>query len=191
MISVTEPTNNTRYVYFDDGGVIMSITGRELESNSGNFAYFNIEDISNFLNGTYKFSDYTVVRTSNPLVFEIIKKKVNIRTRNAENQIHKIVKSDETGIIVEITETSIQIYASDTLINSTNVKENQKVSVAGTTHHPFFITHKDKPNFIIDTVFVDFGKLLSGVKTIINYEHKYDISVYTKKYFDTYSLRRA
>lgn len=191
MISVLEQTNTTRAVYFNDDGIITSITGRVDENNTDMFAFFEIETVMPFIEGTYKFTDYTVKRTDNPLLFEIIKRKVNIKQRNVENQIAKIIEVEDADINVEITDDAIVISASDGLVDKSGVDENQNVIVAGATEHPFFITHKDKPEFLISTELVKFSDLLSGKQTVINYEHKYDVSVYTRRYFDSYSLRRV
>lgn len=191
MISVLEQTNTTRAVYFNDDGIITSITGRVDENNTDMFAFFEIETVMPFIEGTYKFTDYTVKRTDNPLLFEIIKRKVNIKQRNVENQIAKIIEVEDADINVEITDDAIVISASDALVDKSGVDENQNVIVAGATEHPFFITHKDKPEFLISTELVKFSDLLSGKQTVINYEHKYDVSVYTRRYFDSYSLRRV
>lgn len=191
MISVLEQTNTTRAVYFNDDGIITSITGRVDENNTDMFAFFEIETVMPFIEGTYKFTDYTVKRTDNPLIFEIIKRKVNIKQRNVENQIAKIIEVEDADINVEITDDAIVISASAGLVDKSDVDSNQDVIVAGATVHPFFITHKDKPEFLISTELVKFSELLSGEKTVINYEHKYDISVYTRRYFDSYSLRRV
>lgn len=191
MISVLEQTNTTRAVYFNDDGIITSITGKVDENNTDMFAFFEIETVMPFIEGTYKFTDYTVKRTDNPLLFEIIKRKVNIKQRNVENQIAKIIEVEDADINVEITDDAIVISASDGLVDKSGVDENQNVIVAGATEHPFFITHKDKPEFLISTELVKFSDLLSGKQTVINYEHKYDVSVYTRRYFDSYSLRRV
>lgn len=191
MISVLEQTNTTRAVYFNDDGIITSITGRVDENNTDMFAFFEIETVMPFIEGTYKFTDYTVKRTDNPLIFEIIKRKVNIKQRNVENQIAKIIEVEDADINVEITDDTITISASDALVDKSGVDANQNVIVAGATEHPFFITHKDKPEFLISTELVKFSELLSGKQTVINYEHKYDVSVYTRRYFDSYSLRRV
>lgn len=191
MISVLEQTNTTRAVYFNDDGIITSITGKVDENNTDMFAFFEIETVMPFIEGTYKFTDYTVKRTDNPLLFEIIKRKVNIKQRNVENQIAKIIEVEDADINVEITDDAIVISASDALVDKSGVDENQNVIVAGATEHPFFITHKDKPEFLISTELVKFSDLLSGKQTVINYEHKYDVSVYTRRYFDSYSLRRV
>lgn len=191
MISVIDPTATTRYVYFNDSGIINSISGRPMEDTSDSYAFFELDDIIDFVQGNIRFTDYTVTRTDNPLVFEIVKKKVNVRQRNVQNQIYKLQTTEEYDILVEVSNKEIKVSASDDLVRRSGVRKNQSVSIAGTDMHPFFITFKDKPDFLIDTILVSMSDLLCGETVSINYEHKYDISVYTKKYFDTYSLRRA
>ena len=191
MISLIEPTKTTRLVYFDDTGSIKTITGRILEDNEDTFTYFELEDIIEFIEGTKKFTDFAVTRTDKPLIFEIVKKKANVRQRNVKNQIHKITDAGDTDIVIETREGSVTIYANDDLVKKSGVKKNQSVTFAGTDMHPFFVTHKDKPDFIISTLLVSFSDILSGEKVSINFEHKYDVSIYTKKYFDTYTLRRV
>ena len=191
MISLIEPTKTTRLVYFDDTGSIKTITGRILEDNEDTFTYFELEDIIEFIEGTKKFTDFAVTRTDKPLIFEIVKKKANVRQRNVKNQIHKITDVGDTDIVIETREGSVTIYANDDLVKKSGVKKNQSVTFAGTDMHPFFVTHKDKPDFIISTLLVSFSDILSGEKVSINFEHKYDVSIYTKKYFDTYTLRRV
>ena len=191
MISLIEPTKTTRLVYFDDTGSIKTITGRILEDNEDTFTYFELEDIIEFIEGTKKFTDFAVTRTDKPLIFEIVKKKANVRQRNVKNQIHKITDVGDTDIVIETREGSVTIYANEDLVKKSGVKKNQSVTFAGTDMHPFFVTHKDKPDFIISTLLVSFSDILSGEKVSINFEHKYDVSIYTKKYFDTYTLRRV
>ena len=191
MITSTIEDNRTnRYVYFDDTGTITSISGRT-DDTDNMYAIFKLDDILPFIEGTYKFSDYTVARNSNPLVYDIVKRKVNIKQRSAENQISKIIELDGADINIEMTDNSIVISASDGLVARSNVDKNQSVVVAGTDSHPFFITHKDKPEFLINMQMIKFSDLLSGEKVTINYDYKYDISIYTRKYFDSYSLRRV
>lgn len=191
MISVIDPTATTRYVYFNDSGIINSISGRPIEDTTDSYAFFELDDIVDFVQGNIRFTDYTVTRTDNPLVFEIVKKKVNVRQRNVQNQIYKLQTTEEYDILVEVSNNEIRISASADLVRRSGVRKNQSVSIAGTDKHPFFITFKDKPDFLIDTILVSLSDLLCGETVSINYEHKYDVSVYTKKYFDTYSLRRA
>ena len=49
---------------------------------------------------SYKFSDYIVSRTKNPLVYEIMKTKVDIKRRNKDNQLHKILTTDDADILL-------------------------------------------------------------------------------------------
>jgi len=191
MISLIEATATTRYVYFNDSGMITSISGRLDEESSNSYALFEMDDIKDFITGDKKFSDFTITRTDNPLIYEIVKKKVNVRQRNVKNLIYKLSDNEEYDILVEVNKKEITVSASDDLVKRSGVRKNQRISIGGSDKHPFFITFKDKPDFIIETLLVDMSDLLAGETITINYEHKYDVSVYTKKYFDTYSLRRA
>ena len=187
--SVLYKTNTSRYVYFDTDGQITTITGRPTEDDAM-FAYFELSDMIPFIDGTAKFTDYTMKRSSNPLVYELVRRKVNLTQRNSENQITKIPEYGDGDIIVELKDDCIVFSASDALVVASNVDKNQTVIVAGTDEHPFFITHKDRPEFLISTQLIKFSDLLSGEKVTIKYEYKYNVSVYTRKYFDSYSLRR-
>lgn len=191
MISILEPTSATKVVYFDEVGLISQITSRIDDDSVHTCANFEIDDIKDFIEGTKKFSDYAVTRTDNPLIFEIVKKKADLRQRNVNNQISKIETIKDADINVDINADNITFSASDTLVKKSNVRKNQKVAIAGTDVHPFWVTHKDRPDFIISTMLIDLSDLLSGEIISINYEHKYEVSIYTKKYFDTYSLRRT
>lgn len=188
--SILEKTQSARFVYFDNSGTITSISNRKSEDTNEMFAYFELDDVIPFIDGTEKFTDFTVKRSANPLVYEIVKYKVKLKQRNVENQISKIMSSGDGDIIVELTDDAIVISANPDLVIKSNVDKNQSVVIAGTDAHPFFITHKDKPEFVISTQLVKFSDLLSGEKVTINYDYKYNISVYTRKYFDSYTLRR-
>jgi len=188
--SILEKTQSARFVYFDNSGTITSISNRQSEDTNEMFAYFELDDVIPFIDGTEKFTDFTVKRSANPLIYEIVKYKVKLKQRNVENQISKIMSSGDGDIIVELTDDAIVISANPDLVIKSNVDKNQSVVIAGTDVHPFFITHKDKPEFVISTQLVKFSDILSGEKVTINYDYKYNISVYTRKYFDSYTLRR-
>jgi hypothetical protein len=77
--------------------------------------------------------------------------------------------------------------ANDKLKEVIGIDENQVVTIAGKTEHVFFVTHKDRPDFLIKTILVPFSELLSSGKSIKLSYNKYNVSVYTQKYFDKYS----
>lgn len=191
MKSILEKTPASRYVYFDNSGTITSITNRVSEDANEIYAIFDFDDILPFIDGTVKFTDYTVSRTDNPLVYEIVKHKVKLKQRNAESQISKITDCKDADIMIEYKDSSIEFSVDLSLVEKSKVSKNQSVVIAGTDEHPFFVTHKDRPEFLIDMVMVKFSDLLCGEKVVINCDYKYDISIYTRKYFDSYSLRRA
>ena len=188
MISVIEQTKTCRAVYFDGFSKISQITNQILDTKDL-FAWFEFDDIKPLLDGRYKFSDYIVKRTDNPLVYEIIKTKVDIRRRNKDNQLHKILTTEDADILLHFEDDELVLEGSNKLNESIGIDPNQLVSVAGKTHHVFFITHKDRPEFLIKTIEVPFSELLSTGKRVKLRVNKYSISVYTQKYFDKYSWR--
>jgi hypothetical protein len=190
MISLIEKTDTCRAVYFDGFNKIVQITN-QIHDTKDLFAWFEIEDIKPFLDGRYKFSDYIVSRTDNPLIYEIIKTKVDIRRRNKDNQLHKILTTEDADILLHFEDDELVFEASEKLNKSIGIDSKQVVSVAGKTDHVFFITHKDRPEFLIKTVLVPFSELLSTAKHVKLSYNKYSISVYTQKYFDKYSWRKV
>ena len=188
MISLIEKTNTCRAVYFDGFNKITQITN-EVQDTKDLFAWFEFDTIEPFLAGTLKFSDHIITRTDNPLIYEIIKTKVDIRRRNKDNQLHKITTTEDTDILIYIEDGDLVFEASENLKKIIEVDPHQVVTVAGRTEHVFFVTHKDKPEFLIKTILIPFSELLSTGKRVKFVENKYSISVYTQKYFDKYSWR--
>lgn len=190
MISLIEKTNTCRAVYFDGFNKITQITN-QIQDTKDLFAWFEIKEIEPFLDGSYKFSDYIVKRTKNPLIYEIIKSKVDIKRRNKDNQLHKILTTEDADILLSLNDDELVFEANDKLKESIDIDPNQLVSVAGKTDHVFFITYKDRPEFLIKTVEIPFSELLSTGKHVKLAFNKYNISVYTQKYFDKYSWRKV
>ena len=188
MISLINKTDTCRAVYFDSFNKITQITN-QIQDTKDMFAWFEIEDVEPFLAGRYKFSDYIVSRTDNPLVYGIVKSKVDIKRRNKDNQLHKILTIDDADIFIHIEDDELVFESSEKLTESIGIDPNQLVSVAGKSDHVFFVTHKDRPEFLIKTIEVPFSELLSTGKRVKFVENKYSISVYTQKYFDKYSWR--
>ena len=190
MKSVIDRTDSCRAVYFDSFSKITQITN-QIQDTKNLFAWFEMKEIEPFLKGNYKFSDYIVKRTNNPLIYEIIKSKVDIKRRNKDNQLHKILETKDADILLSFDDDGLVFEANDKLKENIEVDPNQLVSVAGKTDHVFFITHKDRPEFLIKTVEIPFSELLSTGKHVKLAFNKYSISVYTQKYFDKYSWRKV
>jgi hypothetical protein len=189
MISLINKTDTCRAVYFDGFNKISQITN-QIQDTKDLFAWFEIKDIEPFLNGSYKFSDYIVSRTDNPLVYEIVKSTVDIKRRNKDNQLHKVLEIEDADIFVSLEENELVFEANEKLKKTIGIDANQLVTVAGKTDHVFFITYKDRPEFLIKIVEIPFSELLSTGKRIKFVDNKYSISVYTQKYFDKYSWRK-
>jgi hypothetical protein len=190
MKSVKEKTQTSRAVFFDDDGIITQISGRVEDGNESKYAWFEIADVLPFLDGKIKMSDYVVSRTKNPAIYEILKRQVQLRQRNVKSQLTKIGNDTDAEIILKITsDGSIMISASKEVVNEMNVSENQDVQIAGLSVHPFFVTFKDRPDFLLEILSVPFAGILTGDGVVIQtpFEQN-EISIYTKKYFNSYSL---
>jgi hypothetical protein len=190
MLSIIEKNDTCRAVYFDSLSKITQITN-QIQDTKDLFAWFEFDTIKPFLEGTLKFSDHIITRTDNPLIYEIIKTKVDIRRRNKDNQLHKITTTENTDILIYIEDGDLVFEASENLKKIIEVDPHQVVTVAGKTEHVFFVTYKDKPEFLIKTILIPFSELLSTGKRVKFEENKYSISVYTQKYFDKYSWRNV
>ena len=124
-------------------------------------------------------------------VYEIIKSKVDIKQRSKDSQLYRLPDTKYCDISVTWDGSELCFSPSKEVIENANVDEKQNVTVAGKTHHPFFITYENRPDFIIQTVSIPFSKLLSS-ETRVKFEYnKYSISLYTQKYLETYSFRRT
>lgn len=188
MKSSLVKTDTCRAVYFNEYNKIVQISNREIDRKEL-FAWFEIEDVMGLLDGSMKMSDYVIKRTSNPLVFEIVKSKVDIKRRSKNNQLHKIESNESPDIMVSMKDDILSISCSDKLKNKLELNEGQDITVAGKSHHVFFVTHKDRPDFLIQTITVPFSELLTTGKNVKVEYNKYNVSVYTQKYFDNYSWR--
>jgi len=189
----THETKNSRVVFFNDAGDIHSIASRHSEDSNPllKSTWFTIEAILPFLTGDYKFSDYKVVSTDDIFVYEIIKSKVDIKQRSKDSQLYKLSDTKYCDIEVTWDGSELCFSPSKKVRKNANVDKHQNVTVAGKTHHPFFITYENRPDFIIQTVSIPFGQLLS-TETKVKFEYnKYSISLYTQKYLETYSFRRT
>jgi len=189
MISLKEPTETTRIVNFDDNGNILSISSTIDEDLK--HTYFEIEDIKPFLEGVIKISDFKIVKVPDSVfTYEIKRTKVDIKQKSKENQLVKIEEYDNAEINITYDGETISLKPSEDLKEKSKVDSSQSVTVAGKTKHMFFVTYKDRPDFLIKTLSIPFAKLLSeGVEVKFEY-NKYDISIYTQKFLDTYSFRR-
>ena len=189
MISVKEPTETTRIVNFDDNGNILSISSTIDEDKK--HTYFEIEDINPVLEGVIKISDFKIVKIPDSVfTYEIKRTKVDIKQKSKENQLVKIEEYDNADIDITYDGETISLKPSEDLKAKSEVDASQSVTVAGKTKHMFFVTYKDRPDFLIKTLSIPFAKLLSdGVDVKFEY-NKYDISIYTQKFLDTYSFRR-
>lgn len=178
-----------RYVYFDNDGVITQITSAKDDKSDGLYALFELSDVIPFIDATYRFSDYVVAKTKNPLEYEIKKKKVQYKSRSVSSQFSKIDTCIDAEIVLNYSKGILSFKSSDSVVKNSGITFGQEVEISGAKEHPFFVTVKDRPDFILETVLVPFSDLLVGEKYEVKLNTPYkEIGVYTRPIFNSYTL---
>lgn len=180
---------NYRTVQFDDTGSITAISGKEPTDEDVSFASFEFADVRGFLIGDMQLSDYIVVQSANPLVFDIVKREIKMHSRSKSSSFHKVSHCNGSEVVILLENNKITVSASAEVVSEANVGINNEVTIAGKKVHDFYVTLKDNPNFVISKISVPFNYIFSGSTYEIetNFD-KNEVSIYTKKYFNTYSL---
>ena len=184
-----DETVKSRAVYFTEDGVITKISSVVDTETDQQYTWFALQDVLPFLDGVYKFSDYLVVKTKNPTIFEIVRRTVDIKQRSSDRLLQKISTCDNAEIMLKLNSKSIKFYASKEIVEEFNVDINNEVNVAGSPIHTFYVTFKDNPDFIISKIDVPFNMILSGKE--FDAEIPLDaskVSVYSKRLFNSYSM---
>ena len=185
-----ENKRSVRVVSFDEKGKIDSISSKEPEQDNLLFAYFTMEDMIPFMQGTNKMSDYLVSKTKDVFTYEIIKNKVDIKKRSKESQLFQIPYMENVDIDITYDGKELKFTPSEDIVKGSGVTSSQQVTVGGKHAHVFFVTHDNKPEHLIQTLQIPFAELLSGPVSIKFEYNKYSISLYTQKFLETYSFRR-
>lgn len=169
-----------KIVYFDDNGGIESFENNILSDSNNKYAYFKTSDVSILLDGTRKIDDFHVIYKNDTVSYYIVQKDKNII--NITQCTKKLETVSNPTIIIDIIDTGFSFQlAKDILIDTTLLaKLNQN----------FYITLHEEPDFIIDSINLNYENIISGEKYEINYVHKYnDISMYiTEEILKTYSI---
>ena len=174
-------SDDYKIVYFDDNGIIESFENRVCSDSNNTYAYFKTSDISILLDGTRKIDDFHVIYKNDTVSYYIVQKDRK-KPIHIKNNIQKLETVSNPTIIIDIIDTGFSFQlAKDISVDTTLLaKLNQN----------FYITLQDEPDFIIDSINLNYENIISGEKYEINYVHKYnDISMYiTEEILETYSI---
>lgn len=177
-----------RYVYFTNDGAITKISSKREDDNDSLWATFVIGDVLPFIDGTYRFTDYIVNKNSTDIGYSILKKKVDLKSRAIETQIKKITPCNDADIVVLLQDSIIKIRAAERIIEK-GISSDQEVMIAGKSEHSFFLTLRDNPDYVLKEILVPYNVILTGSEFLQNIPFpKTKVSVYTRPYFNTYSL---
>jgi hypothetical protein len=187
MHSIIIPTK--KYVYFDNNGNILSISGSN--TSDGQFVEVDLNDVINLINGTENITSYIVVYDISKKTYVLKEKFSNEEIIfNVNDQIHQVPKikstSPDIGIIQNIK------YKTWNFLIDTTLKENllsQNLSLDKILY--FHITRKNDPHELYRTLTVNIATLVEDPAFSIEFtsENELDdsnISVYTVKRLQSY-----
>ena len=89
-ITSIEKRDSARIISFDDNGKILAISSTEPEDENTLFAYFDVSDVTKFMTGEEKLSDFLISKTKDVFTYELVKTRVHLQKRSKESQLHKI-----------------------------------------------------------------------------------------------------
>lgn len=148
---------------------------------------------TDFLNLKKRLKDYIVVPSSkDDVAYELKFIHKDLDEFDIEKSIHRIPKNLET-------ETNSVIIKQNTLEGfwEITITDSLKSTLSSTTYyhnkgHDIYVTYKDDPNILLDTLRIEFSPLLhNGVYRVEKYNKKVaqnnNVSVYCGKLLDNYS----
>jgi hypothetical protein len=187
LASISVPTLDLYYVYFDEAGNINSITNEKKHESALSFVMFEFSRIEKFFNGTDNFINYKVSLADKDTPV-LIKK---VEEAGANINFLKTIDNPRADNSVLVVEWNLIDKAWNFYIPK---KHKEQLLVLGiNVTLLFFITIKNNMNFIIRSVSIDTKELLeSDIVTIpwttTKEANISDISIITKKFFDSYGL---
>lgn len=194
MIS-SVPENYTggqkRIVYFTEVGNIKQILAAPKEDVPDNerCAWFSLKSVAPFLNGQEGLTKYKVVKRDSG-GYDIVKRKATLPNIVRLNQIFEIKDSGDADVSLTIHDGEMKIVASEEIIDA--YKHNpthKKIVILNETHHSFYITVKNRPEFLIETIQIELDDLVRGVECKAPFNHDINnVSIRTRRFFDTYSV---
>lgn len=191
-IKTLSSDNPFKVVYFDSEGTITSFENRIDKNNKNNFAYFSAADLLNFLDGTNIVNGYSVIFKKDKMHYVIVRRDAStyIVKNKGTNDIRRIDYHLSPDLKIYVTNNGFDIVATTNLEEFfVDEKNNKDIIIKNNKSHIFYITLKNESGLLIDTIKLDYSKILTGKKQTIKYEHKYkNISIYANYIFTTYSM---
>lgn len=178
-----------KYVYFDNNGNILSISGSN--SAEGQFVEVDLNDVINLIKGTENITSYVVVYDISKKTYVLKEKFSNEEIIfNVNDQIHKISKSSDLNPDITIIQ-DIKNKVWKFVIDPT-LKENLMLQNLSLDKLLFFhLTRKNDPHELYRTLTVNIATLLDDPSFNIRFcsENELDYSntsVYTVKRLQSY-----
>ncbi len=179
--------DNNYLIYFDKStGAILSITNEERPDLSS-FIKMPYDDVKLFLEGKQNFNDFKIVFEKDQITLVSAKVSTDINF----NSLILVPVSDNIDSSLSI-ENHVDVKHWAFKIRD-DVKVGLKQKILDVTLDFYISTYQNK-NFIFRTISITLDELVKKDKVFIPHEFdiesdKTQVSIVTKKFFDTYNLR--
>lgn len=182
------------YIYYEkSSGIIKKISGKKEDIfEDTDILEANYAEVKDIYEGKKSFNDYIVSYDIKLKSFSLILKDINIKTFDINEYLFKIPLLDDTNsdlvVVQNFKKMLWEIKINKKIIQS--VKEN---GVSSYSKLFFSITKKDDPNIIYRSFRFNINEILEKHTVTIPFvcyqEELENVSVFTNKYFDTYSYK--
>lgn len=189
--------DSTMLVYFDESGNIKCISPVEEElSDDVIVAEFPASNVARFITGDAnpndfivrarhgKFTEYVIVEKQSKVDYHVKLSRFITKITNSAQLAELYINVDNCKVQFSLGKEIKKEFA-----DRSPDADPTGVTIGGLRNIPFYITYKNNPNILIDTITVPVHVLINQDLTYdIKIENLKQISIYTKKVFRHYSI---
>ena len=175
------------YVYFDDTGQILSISGRKDTTSQHRFSTFPREEVIDFMEGIKSMANYYISenrKTGKVRIQEKITNEIIVQTLDDKlYKIEPLTKDNfDVKIIIDYNIMHITLHEN---IRKELLRDASDITINGATTLQFFITKKDDPHFLKKEIIIDIINLIKQDITV-DCTPLGEFSIYTKRVYEDY-----
>jgi len=177
------------YVYFDDTGQILSISGRKDTTSQHRFSTFPREEVIDFMEGIKSMANYYISenrKTGKVRIQEKITNEIIVQT--LDDKLYKIEPLTKDNFDIKI------IHKNGSLHFKLNTEKGKNllgdafdITINGATTLEFFITAKNDPHFLKKEISIAIISLIKQDITVDCTGQLGEFSIYTKRVYEDYT----
>lgn len=178
------------YVFFEKKSGKIKGCNNIINEDFKDYSFIEVSDEEgkSYIKGHVNLNNYIIKLNKETNKYEFIERNKKIYAWNIEDSLYNIKNKIQYDLLIKKKYNNLIFKLNDMFIkNKTEIEINDLLKLK--QELIFYITLKDNPYLLIDTITVNLHELLNKEEIIIeinNIEHK-QISIYTEKFFEDYS----